>query len=104
RLLRPAVLAEALTERGFPVRLTPGDEWRRLARDRVAVGDDLPIALYPAFIAEYGGQAGPSFDCSETEETLASAGLVCPAADAALLGRYLDHYVASGILTGGRHG
>ncbi|MFI7531769.1 amino acid adenylation domain-containing protein [Streptosporangium sp. NPDC049376] len=101
-LLRPAVLAEGLAERGFPVRLMPSEEWRRLARDRVAVGDDLPIALYPAFIAEYGGQAGPSFDCSATEEMLAPAGLVCPPADAALLGRYLDHYVASGVLVGGR--
>ncbi|MEV8635017.1 thioester reductase domain-containing protein [Streptosporangium sp. NPDC051023] len=101
RVLRSAVLAQGLNERGFPVRLTPGDEWRRLVRDRIAVGDDLPIARYPAFLAEHGTQAGPSFDCSATEETLARAGLVCPPADAELLGRYLDHYIAAGVLAGG---
>ncbi|MEV7007990.1 amino acid adenylation domain-containing protein [Streptosporangium sp. NPDC051022] len=101
RALRSAVLAQGLGEHGFPVRLTPGDEWRRLVRDRIAVGDDLPIAVYPAFIAEYGTQPGPSFDCSATEETLARAGLVCPPADAELLGRYLGHYVGAGVLAGG---
>ncbi|GAA3123645.1 thioester reductase domain-containing protein [Streptosporangium carneum] len=101
RTLRSAVLAEGLTRHGFPVRLTPGDEWRRLVRDRLAVGDDLPIALYPGFFAEYGEQAGPSFDCSATEERLARAGLACPAADAELLDRYLDHYVDTGVLVGG---
>ncbi|MDP9861264.1 MULTISPECIES: non-ribosomal peptide synthetase [Streptosporangium] len=102
RVLNSAELAEGLRERGFPVRLVPGGRWRRLVRDRLAVGDDLPIALYPAFVADHEGPGGPSFDCSATEETLAGAGLVCPPADGALLGRYLDHYIGAGVLAGAR--
>ncbi|MFB9677874.1 non-ribosomal peptide synthetase [Streptosporangium vulgare] len=101
RVLTSEELAEGLREHGFPVRLTPGDRWRRLVRDRLELGDDLPIAPYPAFFAEYGALPGPSFDCSATEGLLAAAGLVCPPADGKLLDLYLGDHIGTGVLPGG---
>ncbi|WP_344968544.1 thioester reductase domain-containing protein, partial [Streptosporangium fragile] len=101
RVLGSAELAEGLRDHGFPVRLVPGPEWRRLVRDRLAAGDEVPIAPYPAFFAEYGGLPGPSFDCSATERALAAAGLACPPADGKLLDLYLDGYTRAGVLEGG---
>ncbi|GAA4199589.1 hypothetical protein GCM10022252_51580 [Streptosporangium oxazolinicum] len=100
RVLTSEELAEGLREHGFPVRLMPGVRWRRLVRDRLEVGDDLPIAPYPAFFAEYGALPGPSFDCSATEEVLAVAGLVCPPADGKLLDLYLGDLIGTGVLAG----
>jgi hypothetical protein len=71
-------------------------------RDRLEVGDDLPIAPYPAFFAEYGALPGPSFDCSATERLLAAAGLVCPPADGKLLDLYLGDHIGTGVLPGDR--
>ncbi|MEU0478649.1 amino acid adenylation domain-containing protein [Streptosporangium sp. NPDC006013] len=101
RVLTSKELAEGLREHGFPVRLMPAGRWRRLVRDRLEVGDDLPIAPYPAFFAEYDTLAGPSFDCSATERILAAAGLVCPPADGKLLDLYLDDHIRTGVLVGG---
>ncbi|MFF3438976.1 amino acid adenylation domain-containing protein [Streptosporangium sp. NPDC002721] len=100
RVLTSEELAEGLREHGFPVRLMPGDRWRRLVRDRLELGDDLPIAPYPAFFAEYGALPGPSFDCSATESLLAAAGLVCPPADGKLLDLYLGDHIGTGVLLG----
>ncbi|MER5648339.1 amino acid adenylation domain-containing protein [Streptosporangium sp. NPDC002524] len=100
RVLTSEELAEGLREHGFPVRLMPGLRWRRLVRDRLEIGDDLPIAPYPAFFAEYGALPGPSFDCSATEKLLAAAGLVCPPADGKLLDLYLGDHVGTGVLLG----
>ncbi|MGJ6960850.1 non-ribosomal peptide synthetase [Streptosporangium sp. G11] len=100
RVLTSEELAGGLREHGFPVRLMPGPRWRRLVRDRLEIGDDLPIAPYPAFFAEYGALPGPSFDCSATEEILAAAGLVCPPADGKLLDLYLGDHIGTGILVG----
>ncbi|MEU4533406.1 amino acid adenylation domain-containing protein [Streptosporangium sp. NPDC023825] len=100
RVLTSEELAEGLREHGLPVRLMPGVRWRRLVRDRLELGDDLPIAPYPAFFAEYGTLPGPSFDCSATEEILAAAGLVCPPADGKLLDLYLGDHIVTGVLPG----
>ncbi|MEU8382139.1 amino acid adenylation domain-containing protein [Streptosporangium sp. NPDC048865] len=102
RVLTSEELAEGLREHGLPVRLMPGDRWRRLVRDRLELGDDLPIAPYPAFFAEYGALPGPSFDCSATERLLAAAGLVCPPADGKLLDLYLGDLIGTGVLPGDR--
>ncbi|WP_436760739.1 non-ribosomal peptide synthetase [Streptosporangium sp. V21-05] len=100
RVLTSEELAGGLREHGLPVRLMPGVQWRRLVRDRLEIGDDLPIAPYPAFFAEYDALPGPSFDCSATERLLAAAGLVCPPADGKLLDLYLGDHIGTGVLQG----
>ncbi|NRQ30980.1 thioester reductase domain-containing protein [Nonomuraea sp. NN258] len=99
RTLGSAELARGLTERGIRVRLEPADAWRAEVRRRLAAGEELPLAAFPAYFAEYGDERGPSFDCSATASVLAAAGLVCPPADT-LLGAYLDDLIDAGVLQG----
>ncbi|WP_162795111.1 non-ribosomal peptide synthetase [Nonomuraea lactucae] len=100
RTLGSADVAAGLAEHGIPVRLAPGHEWRAEVRRRLAEGESLPLAPFPAFLAEYGDERGPSFDCGATETLLAGAGLVCPPAPD-LLGACLTHLIDAGILPGG---
>jgi thioester reductase-like protein len=100
RTLGSADLAAGLAERGIPARLVPGQEWRAEVRRRLDAGRSLPLAPFPAFVAEYGDERGPGFDCAATEALLAGAGLVCPPA-ATLIGGYLDHLIDAGVLPGG---
>ncbi|MFI9550928.1 thioester reductase domain-containing protein [Nonomuraea endophytica] len=97
RTLSSAHIVAGLRERGFPLRLIPGADWRAEVRARLAAGEPLPVAAYPRSFTEYGPAKGPAFDCSRTEHTLAEAGLTCPPA-AALLDGLLTHLIAAGEL------
>ncbi|WP_084959447.1 non-ribosomal peptide synthetase [Thermoactinospora rubra] len=100
RTASTADLVRAMTAHGVPVRPAPGAEWRAEVRARLARGEELPIAPFPAFYAGHHGERGPRFDCSATEERLAQAGLICPPAPA-LLGLYLGRLLDVGALPGG---
>ncbi|MGI5282890.1 non-ribosomal peptide synthetase [Nonomuraea polychroma] len=97
RTLGSAELAAGLAARGLPVRVVPGAEWRAEARGRLTAGESLPLAPFPAFLAEYGDEGAPRFDCTATEGLLAAAGLVCPPASA-LLDTYLAELMRGGGL------
>ncbi|WP_436494697.1 non-ribosomal peptide synthetase [Actinokineospora sp. HUAS TT18] len=101
RTIHSSAVAATLRDYGFRVEALPYAEWYELLLRRAAESDD------PAFTA-IAAVAGPTpdrrdrvFDCSATEAVLAEAGIVCPPADAALLTRYLDHYVRVGHLAQG---
>jgi len=87
-------IADALRDRGRPVRLLPYPQWRAevLRRAERPAG----VALGP-FVAGLPATAGPrehpEFDCSRTEH---DAGLAAPPAGPQLLGRYLDALLRSG--------
>ncbi|MFI6294611.1 thioester reductase domain-containing protein [Nonomuraea sp. NPDC050790] len=96
--LNSAHIVAGLRERGFPLRLVPGADWRAEVRRRLAEGEPLPVAAYPRSFTESGQVKGPDFDCSRTERTLAEAGLTCPPAPA-LLDGLLTHLIATGELS-----
>ncbi|WP_157248545.1 non-ribosomal peptide synthetase [Nonomuraea typhae] len=97
RTLTSGHIVAGLQERGFPLRLIPGADWRAEVRRRLAAGEALPVAAYPRSFTEYGQAKGPDFDCSRTERRLAEAGLTCPPASA-LLDGLLTHLIGSGEL------
>lgn len=88
-------LAAALSDFGYPVEVVPYQRWRAalLARPDAALA-----AFAPLFGAATPRRTQPSFDCTATETALAGAGLVCPAADAALVHTYLEWFVSIGFL------
>ncbi len=88
-------LAAALTDFGYPVTVLPYERWRAalLARPDAALA---PFA--PLFGPVPPRRTQPTFDCTVTETALASAGLVCPPADADLIHTYLAWYVQTGFL------
>ncbi|HEX6970545.1 MAG TPA: thioester reductase domain-containing protein, partial [Micromonosporaceae bacterium] len=95
RTISFAGIAETLAGFGYPVRLLAYPRWRAAlqARPDVAVAPFLPL-----FGESLPRRTQPRFDCTATEAALASAGLVCPPADAALIHTYLAWFVRAGYL------
>nr|WP_231935260.1 thioester reductase domain-containing protein [Micromonospora viridifaciens] len=94
-------LADALTDRGWPVRRAPLTEWYAAVGEAARAGDDLlgPVLAMYAPLAEgrVTGPGEPTFDDRNTRELIGDA-LPPPRVDTALLGRYLDALVADGFL------
>jgi myxalamid-type nonribosomal peptide synthetase MxaA len=99
-LVGMAALSEILTAAGWPVELVGWKEWVvRLRREAVSPEAN---ALYP-FAATFPDDdlnlvEPPVFASERLEAALAGAGLRCPAADAALVRAYLNHFVRRGVL------
>ncbi|MFG1951744.1 amino acid adenylation domain-containing protein [Micromonospora sp. NPDC048830] len=94
-------LADALTDRGWPVRRASLDEWYAAVGEAARNGDELlgPVLAMYAPLAEgrVTGPGEPIFDDRNTRELLGGA-LPPPRVDTALLGRYLDALVADGFI------
>jgi amino acid adenylation domain-containing protein/thioester reductase-like protein len=84
RMLPLETLTAELSRRGFPVEIVPFATWLAALRQ----APENPLSRYLALMEPDEGE--PIFDCTATEERLAAMGIVCPPADAALLGKYLD--------------
>lgn len=96
----------------YPVRLVPLADWLANIREQGAEGSPALYPLQPFLLARPAQLAGGSLielylesrrrqiDSSASRQYLASHGVDLPALDAALLGRYLAHYRASGYLPG----
>jgi thioester reductase-like protein len=96
----------------YPVRLVPLADWLANIREQGAEGSPALHPLQPFLLARPAQLAGGSLvelylesrrrqiDSSVSRQYLASRGVDLPALDAALLGRYLAHYRASGFLPG----
>ncbi|MFC4149886.1 amino acid adenylation domain-containing protein [Micromonospora mangrovi] len=94
-------LADALAERGWPVRRVPLAQWYDAVTAAARAGDDQlgPVLAMYAPLAEgrVTGPGEPTFDDRNTRE-LIGAQLPPPRVDTALLGHYLDTLVADGVL------
>jgi thioester reductase-like protein len=94
-------LADALAERGWPVRRVPLGQWYDAVTAAARAGDDQlgPVLAMYAPLAEgrVTGPGEPTFDDRNTRELL-GAHLPPPRVDTALLGHYLDTLVADGVL------
>ncbi|WP_442932468.1 non-ribosomal peptide synthetase family protein [Micromonospora sp. NBC_01699] len=92
-------IVEVLRERGYPVRSLPYERW--YAEVVEATQRSAEIALGP-FLAglppTMNPREHPTFDCTATEQAVASAGIHCPPADATLLRRYIDFLTRTGFL------
>ncbi|MFF5173725.1 thioester reductase domain-containing protein [Micromonospora sp. NPDC000089] len=93
-------LADALTERGWPVRRVALTEWYDAVAAVARTGDDAlgPVLAMYAPLAEgrVAGPGEPTFDDRNTRELTGE--MPPPPVDTALLGRYLDALVADGFL------
>lgn len=83
---------------GYPVTLDPLSRWRSLLPD-----DESDIAATAFFDLWSGGDGESDLEIGKvvtdrTDQELAGTGIVCPAPDAALMARYLDHCVREGLL------
>lgn len=93
---------------GYPVRLVPFRDWlERLDREATAPTHPL-YPLVPFFRSRtaagvsvpelYEEPRRSRLDCTATRAALDARGLVCPVLSTALLERYFDRFVASGVL------
>ncbi|HEV7919678.1 MAG TPA: thioester reductase domain-containing protein [Thermoanaerobaculia bacterium] len=85
RMLPLETLVSTLRRRGFEASIKPYRQWIEQLRH----APENPLAKYLALMEE-PDQGEPVFDCTRTENALARLGILCPAADEALLGLYLD--------------
>ena len=100
RVLTFPALGAAVDAAGWPVEMVPWAEW--VARLRAAAVSPEANALYP-FVPTFSTQGAesaeaPRFSVERLEAALAGTGIVCPAADAALVRSYLNHLVRRGAL------
>jgi thioester reductase-like protein len=85
RMLPLETLVATLRRRGFDVDIKPYKAWIETLRH----APENPLTKFLALMEE-PDEGEPIFDCTRTEAVLARHGIVCPPADEALLGRYLD--------------
>ncbi len=94
-------LADALSTRGYAVRLATVPEWYGAVLAAAEAGDDElgPVLTMYAGLAEgrRDGPGEPVFDTSNTRDLLGSE-LPPPAVDAEVLGRYVDALRDAGVL------
>jgi len=98
RTMPLARFADALRAKGFAIESVPYATWRRALVEAIGRGDDNALAPFIALFPEEDDSREPRFDTAHTDDTLAALGLVCPAADEALVSTYLDFFIARGFL------
>jgi thioester reductase-like protein len=96
RMLPLETLVATLRRRGFEVAIKPYKQWIGELRH----APENPLAKYLALMEE-PEEGEPVFDCTRTEDALAKLGIVCPAADEALLDLYLDQLLPEPAVVGG---
>ncbi|GAA3854789.1 thioester reductase domain-containing protein [Saccharothrix violaceirubra] len=88
-----ADLGGVLTERGYPTRVLPFEQWRTLMLDH-------PETAFGPLAYGLSGRrrAHPVFDCTRTFTAAAAHGVEFPPADAEMLGRHVDHLITAGAM------
>ncbi|MBW4718783.1 non-ribosomal peptide synthetase [Saccharothrix obliqua] len=95
RTIRFGEVVDVLRDFGYPVRAVPFAEWHAELSEAVARAGDPALSAIAAVVTPDTTPRRTVFDCSHTEATV---GRPCPPADAALLRKYLTHYVRTGHL------
>ncbi len=95
RTIRFGEVVDVLRDFGYPVRAVPFARWHEELTEAVTRDGDPALSAIAAVVDPNSTPRRTVFDCSHTEATV---GRPCPPADAALLRRYLTHYVRTGHL------
>lgn len=98
-------LVELLDECGYPLRRLPYADWYAELTRAVEGGEENELARFlplfgsdqPAEDLGYRGSR-PVFDTTNLRRALAGSGIVCLPPERELVGRYLDHFEATGFL------
>jgi thioester reductase-like protein len=105
-------LAQILRALGYEIQVMPYWDWVA----RLETWRDGPLApLMPFLLHRWGPeqlsymerfqrQYRPKFTCVETSRALAGSGIVCPAADRALIERYLRYFAQTGFIASAPRG
>ncbi|HKP51514.1 MAG TPA: amino acid adenylation domain-containing protein [Chloroflexia bacterium] len=93
---------EGVRHFGYPLKTVPYERWRvELLNSAVSSVENALEPMLPIFYQDREAPSKkrfPRFDCRETFEALARAGISCPPADLNLLGIYIRYLIESGFM------
>jgi thioester reductase-like protein len=90
-----SAVAQWLRSRGYPLRNVGWDEIESVA---TAAGAEESLAVLRLLLPSGSSSAGGRVNDANARHALDGSGIDCPAVDGELLGRYLDRFVADGML------
>lgn len=100
---RLGVLAEAMAQAGYPVRVVDPDDWYRALVEHSRNSPDgkwgMVLDIVGPWVRQIGGGLHEGrYDSARTVRALGADGPVCPPADADLIGHYLRAFASAGFI------